>query len=186
MNPSVSCAGDFEKMLVPELKSYLIDRGITCSIYRKGALVRLCQTAFELDLDIIATPDDYQDMDKLRRTVVVNEKSVILPSITEVDEWHTDLQKLPGIESYDVLISLLKKRGWTEERLANMKKDNGYKLYLENHITDVCLHLIPNTDYVYIKSYCIPETRQTESPYITWTIVRNNGFVHCAGCTCVV
>jgi hypothetical protein len=89
--------GDFERMLVPELKSYLMDRGITCSIYRKDALVRLCQTAFDLELDVLTTPDDYKDMDKLRRTVLVNEKSVTLKSITEIDDWDTDLRKLPCI-----------------------------------------------------------------------------------------
>lgn len=186
MNPVVTLARDFERMLVPELKSYLIDRGITCSIYKKVALVRLCQTAYDLELDIITTPDDYQDMDKVRRTILVDGKSVILQSITEIDNWGNDLRKLPCIESYDVLIYLLKNSGWSEERLANMKKDNGYKLFLENHITDVCIHLIPNTDYVYLKSNCIPETRQSESPYVTWALVRSDGFVHCAGCTCVV
>jgi hypothetical protein len=55
-----------------------MDRGITCSIYRKVALVRLCQTAFDLELDVLTTPDDYKDMDKLCRTVLVNEKSVTL------------------------------------------------------------------------------------------------------------
>jgi hypothetical protein len=34
-------------MLVPDLKSYLMDRGI-----RKAALARLCQTAFDLELDV--------------------------------------------------------------------------------------------------------------------------------------
>ena len=44
MSTTVTCVGDFERMLVPELKWYLMDREITCSIYRKVALVRLCQT----------------------------------------------------------------------------------------------------------------------------------------------
>ena len=186
MSTTVTCVGDFERMLVPELKSYLMDRGITCSIYRKVALVRLCQTAFNLELDVLTTQDDYKDMDKLRRTVLVNEKSVTLKSITEIDDWGTDLRKLPCIESYDVLIYLMKKGSWTEERLSNIKNDNGYKLFLANHITDVYIHLVPNTGYVYLKSNCIPETRQSESPYVTWALVRNDGFVQCAGCTCVL
>ena len=35
--------------------------------------------------------------------------------------WRPDLRKLPLIESYDVLIYLLKKSSLTEEQLANMK-----------------------------------------------------------------
>ena len=33
------------------------------SIYRKVTLVRLCQTAFDLELDVLTTTDD-KDMDK--------------------------------------------------------------------------------------------------------------------------
>ena len=47
-------------MLVPHLTSYLMDRCITCFIYRKAALVRLCQTAFNVELDVLTTPDDYE------------------------------------------------------------------------------------------------------------------------------
>ena len=47
MKSTVTCAGYFERMLVPDLKSYLMDRGI-----RKAALVRLCQIAFDLELDV--------------------------------------------------------------------------------------------------------------------------------------
>jgi hypothetical protein len=53
MKSTVTCSGYFERMLVPDLKSYLVDRGI-----RKAALVRLCQTAFDLELDVLTTSDD--------------------------------------------------------------------------------------------------------------------------------
>ena len=52
----------------------------------------------------------------------------------------------------------VEENSWTEEQLANIKNDNGYKLLLANHITDVCSHLVPNTGYVYLKSNYIPET----------------------------
>ena len=60
MKSTVTCAGDFKRMLVPHLTSYLMDRCITCFIYRKAALVRLCQTAFNVELDVLTTPDDYE------------------------------------------------------------------------------------------------------------------------------
>jgi hypothetical protein len=54
------------------------------------ALVRLCQTAFDLELDVLTTPEDYiflyKDMDKLCRTVLLGEKSVTLKSITDIDK----------------------------------------------------------------------------------------------------
>ena len=60
MKSTVTYAGDFKRMLVPHLTSYLMDRCITCFIYRKAALVRLCQTAFNVELDVLTTPDDYK------------------------------------------------------------------------------------------------------------------------------
>jgi hypothetical protein len=53
MKSTVTCAGYVERMLVPDLQSYLIDGGI-----RKAALVRLCQTVFDLELDVLTTADD--------------------------------------------------------------------------------------------------------------------------------
>ena len=53
MKSTVTCAGYVERMLVPDLQSYLMDGGI-----RKAALVRLCQTAFDLELDVLTTSDN--------------------------------------------------------------------------------------------------------------------------------
>ena len=87
----VSRPEDFDSMKVPDLKSYLMKRGITCSFYRKDALTRLCKTAYELELEVIATPDDYQNMDTQRRTVIFNDIPVILPSVVEIPD--SDLKK---------------------------------------------------------------------------------------------
>ena len=60
---------DMWRFNVPQLKKFLKCRGITCSLARKAELLRLCDLALELKLDVIAN-DDYVDMDSSRRTVI--------------------------------------------------------------------------------------------------------------------
>ena len=43
----------FDALKVPELKDFLQERGVTCHLYNKSHLVRLCNLASELNLEII-------------------------------------------------------------------------------------------------------------------------------------
>ncbi|VDI55777.1 Hypothetical predicted protein [Mytilus galloprovincialis] len=176
----------FERMHVPDLKTFLTKRGITCSLYRKQQLVRLCEIAVELQLEVTQTQDDYKDMDSFRRTVEVNGAKYVLPEITTVLNWKSDLRDLPLIESYDILIYLMKVGQWNESRLSNYRRDNGFNLYTSNHIHDVKLHRLINTEYFYVRAACVPETRQSENPYNPWVIVGTEGHFRSGGCTCVV
>ncbi|CAC5357037.1 unnamed protein product [Mytilus coruscus] len=58
-------------MHVSDLKTFLTKRGITFSLYRKQQLVRLCEIAIELQLEVTETQDDYNDMDSFRRTIEI-------------------------------------------------------------------------------------------------------------------
>ncbi|CAG2244721.1 unnamed protein product [Mytilus edulis] len=176
----------FERMHVPDLKTFLTKRGITCSLYRKQQLVRLCEIAVELQLEVTQTQDDYKDMDSFRRTVEVNGAKYVLPEITTVLNWKSDLRDLPLIESYDILIYLMKVGQWNESRLSNYRRDNGFNLYTSNHIHDVKLHRLINTEYFYVRAACVPETRQSENPYNPWVIVGTEGHFRSGGCNCVV
>jgi deoxyribodipyrimidine photolyase len=51
---------DFFRWQVPDLKEYLQHRGITCHLYRKHELVKLCELAQELDLEKITSTTDYE------------------------------------------------------------------------------------------------------------------------------
>jgi deoxyribodipyrimidine photolyase len=46
---------DFFRWQVSDLKEYLQHRGITCHLYRKHELVKLCELAQELDLEKITS-----------------------------------------------------------------------------------------------------------------------------------
>ncbi|XP_071142126.1 uncharacterized protein [Mytilus edulis] len=176
----------FKRMHIPDLKTFLTKRGITCSLYRKQQLVRLYEIAVELQLEVTQTQNDYKDMDSFRRTVEVNGAKYVLPEITTVLNWKSDLRDLPLIESYDILIYLMKVGQWNESRLSNYRRDNGFNLYTSNHIDDVKLHRLINTEYFYVRAACVPETGQSENPYNPWVIVGTEGHFRSGGCTCVV
>jgi len=181
-------ASDFQHMHVPSLKGFLTERGITCSLYRKQHLVRLCEIAVELDLEVVDTKDDYKDMDLSRRTINLNGSTYIIPEVTSIQDidWTSDLREMSMLESYNIVIYLMQVCQWNESRLSNYKNDNGFKLFTSNQIHDVSLYKIDTRDYFYLKSSFISETRQSEKPYMTWLIVRSDGHVKSGGCTCVV
>lgn len=75
------------------------ERCISCSFSRKFGLVKLCELAVELTLEVIPTDDegDYKVMDIKRRTVEENGVNVIIPSPTDDITWYKRLTSLPDI-----------------------------------------------------------------------------------------
>ena len=93
---------------------------------------------------------------------------------------------MPDIESCDVLVYFMRCCGWNHERLANYKQDNGYRLHMSCHIDDVKAAYHTHPGYLYLKSTCMPETRQNAQPYEVWVLVnKTSGEVISGGCTCV-
>lgn len=68
--------------------------------------------------------------------------------------------------------------------VKNYKSDNAYQLYMCGHVSDVRLCQC-DSNYMYVKGSCIPETRQAERPYDSWILLDNTGSIHSGGCTCV-
>ena len=88
-----------------------------------------------MDLEILSQDDDYEVMDTKRRSIQSESgEEVVLDRVTDIVDWYKNLSTLPNIEHYDVLIYLLHNCKWPEQRLKNFKNDNGYRLFLANHI----------------------------------------------------
>lgn len=97
---------------IPDLKKYLQARGIQCSLGRKIELVRLCELADELKLEIVKLPDEenekeYADFDQFRRSVTIVSERVILKPMNKINDWNIDLSKIPDVASFDVLIYIV-------------------------------------------------------------------------------
>lgn len=174
---------------VPDLKKYLQDRGISCSIGKKIDLVRLCELAEELRLEVLTSANDeeeYSVFDARRRTVAVGNDKIILDPVNAVTEWSKDLASVPDFESCDVLVYLMRWCGWTHERLRLYKQDNGYRLHMACHIDDVKAAYHLHQEYIYLRATCMPETRQNAQPYDVWILAnKTTGEILSGGCTCV-
>ena len=152
---------------------------------RKAELVRLCELALELKLEVIAK-DDYVDMDSSRRTVIDTDSDspMTLRSVRDVEKWEDDLSNLSDLGNCDILVYLLQYCACDETCLKEHKDDNGFKLFNANHISGVELAKI-STDFSYIKGFCVPETRQSADSYVTWVLVHRDGWIRSGRCTCV-
>lgn len=84
-----------------------------------------------------------------------------------------------------MLIYLLRCSAWSDNRLKNYRKDNGYKLYKDGHISNVQMYNIPNSDYSYVSATCVMETTLNEKLYIKWILQKKDGEEFSAGCAYV-
>ncbi|XP_022298918.2 uncharacterized protein LOC111107831 isoform X1 [Crassostrea virginica] len=91
---------------------------------------------------------------------------------------------MPSIDAFDVAAYLQNCCGWTSARLERRKSDNSYKLHCSGHIHGVMMALLGD-GLCYIKGKCVPETKQSSSPYCPWILVENTGHIISAECTCV-
>ncbi|XP_062621132.1 uncharacterized protein LOC134282750 [Saccostrea cucullata] len=98
--------------------------------------------------------------------------------------WTPNLAIIPSIDAFDVSSFLQNYCGWSVERLRNKKSDSGYKLHCSGHIYDVVMAML-GEDVCFIKGKCVPETRQSNDPYIPWIQVEKSGHIFSAECTCV-
>ncbi|XP_063412943.1 uncharacterized protein LOC134695595 [Mytilus trossulus] len=83
------------------------------------------------------------------------------------------------------MIYLLSTCQWSDDRLRDYKQDNGYKLFMCNHISDVKMYKTDTLGYMYVHANCIPETRQSADRYNTWVLMDSTGYLKSGGCTCV-
>ncbi|KAK3085229.1 hypothetical protein FSP39_000245 [Pinctada imbricata] len=177
---------DFRSWKVPDLSNYLKERGISVSLRRKNEIVRLCELANELQLEVISSNNDFQDMDISRRTVLNGEEKVVVDDISTIIDWATSLSNLPDIDFCDIFLYLMNSCKWDDERLKNYKNDNGHRLFLGRHIDNVQLSGIQQDHYIYIRATCVPETRQSAAPYNVWLLLKDSGEISSGGCSCVV
>ena len=99
-----------------------------------------------------------------------NGKEIMVIDVSQVKDWNEHLKEIPDITMGDVMVYMLSTCQWSEDRLRSFKQDNGYKLFQNNHISDVRLSKTEE-DFFYIRGKCIPETSQSSDPYSTWILI---------------
>ncbi|XP_046557759.1 uncharacterized protein LOC124266950 [Haliotis rubra] len=169
-----------DSMLKPELRSFLMARGMTVSNYTLAQLRELANKAVELGLPVLTTPDDTASFLLERCTVVVDNETVTFPVVVspKLKSWTDNLSSLPMFCQADILVYLLGHASWSKERLKGFRKEKGYRLHVDGHVHTVELHSLTH-DHIYVRAQCTRETSQSEKAYLTWCLLEKEMLVLC-------
>ncbi|XP_065929416.1 uncharacterized protein [Magallana gigas] len=180
-----SVVSDVKNMLKPELRPFLLARGITVTDYNVSQLRELAIKASEMKLPVISQKDDAIDSFRKRSTVALKDRVINFPFVCDVSlkSWTYDLSYMPDIVCADIFVHLLSNAQWTADRTKCYKQERGYRLFKCNHISAVQCHTLPE-DHMYIRAKCLRETSQSEKPYFVWCLTDSNGTIKSAGCEC--
>ena len=174
---------EFQGMTVPQLREFLNSRGVPNSGKRRQELETLARKANEAYTAREAC--DRAESERKRRCVRELDGSVRDLNGRTV-AWTKDLKKLPSITCTDVFVYLSVDCAWTPERMKRHKEDDGYRMYIDNHVEEVELGTIQGENkFMYVRGRVRPEQRQTASRYSTWILCASSGEVKSAGCGCV-
>ena len=185
MAADLTLANDINNMLKPELRSFLLARGITVTDYNVSQLRELAIKASDMKLPVILEKDDSVDSFKKRTTVNLQNRVVNFPFVCDerLEMWTGNLTCIPDVISGDVFAYLLSIAQWTSERTKNYKQERGYQLFKCHHISAVQYHPLQE-EHMYIRAKCLRETSQSERLYLVWSLMNNNGSIRSAGCEC--
>ena len=172
-------------MMKPELRSFLLQRGMTVSDYKVEQLRELAYKAIEMNLPVVKTEDDTISLLQHRTTLTINDSTVSFPFVFDVslNQWSDNLNHLPNIQFADVFAHLLMNADWPRERVKLYKQERGYHLYTNHHIHTVRTHTLLH-NHMYVRGNCIRETSQSEKPYLVWCLLDSEGTIKSAGCEC--
>ena len=170
-------------MLKPELRSFLLARGITVTDYNVSQLRELAIKASDMKLPVILEKDDSVDSFKKRTTVNLQNRVVNFPFVCDerLEMWTGNLTCIPDVISGDVFAYLLSIAQWTSERTKNYKQERGYQLFKCHHISAVQCHPL-HEEHMYIRAKCLRKTSQSERPYLVWCLMNNNDSIRSDGC----
>ena len=146
-------------MMKPELRTFLLQRGMTVSDYKVEQLRELAYKAIEMNLPVVKTEDDTISSLQQRTTFTINDSLVSFPFVfdSSLNQWSDNLNRLPSIQCADVFAHLLLNADWPRDRLKFYKQERGYHLYTNHHIHSVSTHTLQQ-DHIYVRDNCIRET----------------------------
>lgn len=177
-------AEDTGKWTVPALQQFLKARSIPYSGYTKKDLASMVETAKNNPGIVeVLEDDDTSEVQEQRRTIEINGKQVTFPDPQSLTTWDTNLLTVPPLTSGYCLIYLLKKIGWSADRVADYEKERGYQMFMDKHIWKVQLKHVDHKR-TYVKGSCIRQTAQSERPYEVWCLLSSRGTIEGAGCQC--
>ena len=179
---------NFRGMQVGQLKNYLTGRGIPNKGKKKDELVELAVRA-QGKYELLEKCDHVESERKRRRVERVD--GTVIDLNDRVVTWTKNLSQLPMLTLGEVFAYLLQHCEWTPQRMAKYKQDDGYGMFMDEHIECVEYGEIEGHDqHCYVKSAVRPEQRQSAGAqrYNSWILLcvdAVGGEIKSAGCGCV-
>ena len=190
-------ATNFFSNSVKVLQQYLSARGVVIANQRKFDLVRLCEAAEDIGIEV--DPDglleDREEILKEKLTTHDNER--LKNPVLEVKS--DDLSKLPQISIFDIYNYLLAFKMYDHITLRNYQRMEGYSMFEDGYVLDVKTTTCSSDNGQHDKYFAIisnvkPRTNEkdpvSKKPYyLTWIIVtkeesHQRGSIYSAYCSC--
>lgn len=98
-----------------------------------------------------------------------------------------NLADIPDIETCNVLVYLLVRCNWSNERLIRYKENDAYKSKsrIDRNEINAAFYVHKHNMYLYLRSKFNPLPDEENPPYVVWVLVnKKSGEIMTSGCSC--
>ncbi len=181
----------FESMKVEELKTYIRERGVPVSKYKKNDLIMLAKSLHEMGA--MTDPDFEKDSIECclneRLTLPAGKK---VPDPFCMKNMSSDFSSLPNFGLMDIFNHLImSKANYDKEKLSSWRSFEEYTLCQAGHVRLLQNQIIFDNDdrkFHVIVAHVIPTqkelTQEGDKAYKLWFILQPDGSVYSAFCRC--
>lgn len=179
----------FTSLKVPELKDYLLRRGISVTGILRNNLVDLCDAVETLDLPI--DPDCRScKNDSVTLTDRVRSAGCPFDNPFTAPGYSSDFTNIPDFSLYDLFNYLINsKADYDKKKLKAYKSCDDYRLFIDGHIEELLFNELQSHPICLFKAKCKPTQREVtylgKKYYDLWILIeKEHGEVKVAYCTC--
>ncbi|KAK7093102.1 uncharacterized protein [Littorina saxatilis] len=183
---------DFRAWKVPELKTFLKDRGINVS-GRKEELIARAKGCEALDISVNIHDDDSENSGLMLRQyeLLTTPNGYKLPDPTKLDGWK-DVLECPDVTDRHITEYLVHSRHRTEDKrqMGATRQLKASSLFKEGHVFSPNYHPIAeDCSHCFVSARVMPSLpgrdQRTTPHHFTWICLsKSDGVVHSADCSC--
>ena len=184
-------APDFGTMKLKELKTYVTERGVPVSAYKKQQLIHLATSLHEMNADV--DPDYKNDsIEEVLKDRLTLPSGRIVPNPLQMKNVSNDFSNLPNFGLMDVFNHLImSETEYDKDMLASWRSFEEYTLCQNGHVRSMQNQIVfdENDDKYHVITAKVIPTQRDKTPegelmYSLWFILKPNGSVYSAFCTC--
>lgn len=182
----------FTRYKVPELKSYLRNRGLKVT-GTKGELAALAYGAHELGIPVKPSAEEENCIKKIQYNSLLKVKGFQIPDPFSLSSgWLSEnegMRKWPPIFQLHIAEFLLtveqSQTGLSKRLLSDYKEGKAYSYFDSKWLKNVYYEISPSSEYCFLKSECTPSQNINNPPHKIWVCAeKTTGTVVTAWCGC--